>query len=377
MRVLAFSDFAPPETNGGVERTLDEIYGRMSRKHRTVIDVVTLAGGGLAPREDHNGYSIHRAPRLPLERLTGMQIAVSPPIWKRGFERARQSRPDVIHAHTLFFHSSLVAASLARLLRIPLVLTVHLGSAGALPQPQQAAVGLYERTVGRSLLSSARRIICVSNDVATHVASIGASSDRITVIPNGVDTQRFRPADRASTARPVVVCVGRLIANKGQQHLLEAAEHLKCEGFSFELRFAGDGPQRQRLQEDAERRGLQGMVRFLGERHDISDILREADIFVRPSLTEGMSLAVLEAMATGLPPVVTAVSGSRELVEHGVSGLIVPPADSRAIAEALRTLFSDASLGPRLGGAARERAQQFSWDRVAEDTLEELMLAAA
>src|SRR5690606_20106659 len=126
----------------------------------------------------------------------------------------------------------------------------------------------------------------------------------------------------------------RLEPYKGYSYLIEAMSTIPASERPLAV-VAGDGPERQRLESQAATAGVQDDVRFLGNRSDIPRLLAAADIFVLPSLWEGLPLAVLEAMASGLPPVVTRVGGNAEIIEDGKSGLLVPPADTQALAESL------------------------------------------
>ena len=127
-----------------------------------------------------------------------------------------------------------------------------------------------------------------------------------------------------------------------------------------EARFvlAGEGPERARLEADAETLGIRDRVVFLGRRDDVPELLGASDAFVLPSLYEGTSLSVLEAMAAGCPVVASAIPGTDELVVDGESGLLVPPGDVDALAVALRRMLAEPLLRERLGSAARQRAQQ-------------------
>jgi glycosyltransferase involved in cell wall biosynthesis len=337
--------------------------------------------------------------------LTGAQTAFSAEAWGLGAAAAARFRPDVVHAHTLFFHTSLVAAAVARVAGVPLVLTLHLGAVDALPQPYRTLTRAYELAAGRALLTAATRIICVSVDVRRHALALGAAAAKLAVVPNGVDARRFAPnppapfparerggacrdtsdgaargdsppPSRARGAAPLILLsTGRLIFNKGQGHLLEAMAALRRRGLAFRLVLVGEGPLEGRLRRQAERLGLGDTVQFAGYRQDMPALLRAADVFVRPSLSEGMSLAVLEAMAAGLPVVATDVSGTRELLQNGAGGLIVPPGSPPALADALARLAADAGLRRRLGEAARARALAYDWEHVADLTLEELRRA--
>lgn len=377
MKVLAFSDVAWPEGSGGVERSLREIYPRLATRHGAEIWLVTLADSGLPRREHRDGVTILRTRRLPLERVTGAQVTISVDAWRAGLRAAQVFRPDLIHAHTLFYHTSLVAAVVARRAHRPLLLTLHLGAIDALPQPYRTATRLYERTVGRALLIAARRIICVSEDVRRHALALGATAHKLVMVPNGVDAARFAPRQHQARPVPTVVCVGRLIFNKGQQHLLEATADLRRRGISLRLLLVGDGPQEAELRRQAAAYHLDEQVTFLGRRDDVEAVLADADVFVRPSLSEGMSLAVLEAMACGLPVIATDVSGTRQLIRHGTDGIVVQPGSVPQLSEALERLLRDAPLRQRLGHNARQRALAYNWERVAEATAKEMKHACA
>lgn len=378
MRVLAFSDFAWPEGSGGVERTLAEIYPRLVRRGHTQVQIIALAGANLPRQEDQDGVLVRRARRVPLERLTGAQVSASLDAWPVARRAVREFRPDLVHVHSLYFHTSLVGAGLARAYRLPLLVTMHLGAVDALPQPYRAASTLYERTAGRLLLANARRIICVSNNVREHALSLGAGPEKSVVVPNGVDCLRYAPGAGSRSTTPTLLCVGRLIFNKGQHILLEAVAALRRAGIALRVLFAGDGPMEQRLRRQAAELGLDdATVIFLGRRDDVGELLSQADLFVRPSLSEGMSLAVLEAMAAGLPVVVTDVSGNRELTRSGHDGVIVPPGSAQQLAAALRRLVGDAAYRKELGARGRQRALQYDWSAVARQTEEEMIRACA
>jgi glycosyltransferase involved in cell wall biosynthesis len=239
----------------------------------------------------------------------------------------------------------------------------------------------------RTAFPRADRLIAVSEEVA-HALQVytGIPRERITTILNGVDPERFRfQQDQRElrrrldvpTDRPLVVSVGRLTRQKGYPHLLAALALIPPPERPLTL-IAGDGPDRHDLELQAKALQLVPDVRFLGNRHDVPALLAAADVFVMASLWEGIPLALLEAMASGLPSVVTAVGGNLEVIEDGGSGFIVPAADELALAEALRRLLREPEQRQRLGQAARERFRRhFSLQRFVEahERLYEAMLA--
>lgn len=191
----------------------------------------------------------------------------------------------------------------------------------------------------------------------------GIAPGDIRVIPNGVDTTTFIPGDRRRARGRVglpatgliVGSVGRLHPDKDPINFVEAIARLP-EGLRAEVTvvIVGDGALRDEVQAVVRRRGLEQQVVLLGERHDIPDLLHAMDIFVLPSRTEGLPVALLEAMSTGLPVVATDVGGVAAAVED--AGLVVPPSDPSALAAALSRLLADETRRTELGLRGRQRA---------------------
>jgi glycosyltransferase involved in cell wall biosynthesis len=287
------------------------------------------------------------------------------PALARLVARLRAVRVDLIHVHSP--RATLFGCLAARLLRVPVVVTVHIPSyymvegrsrrAGLKRRAYQAA----ERLLNRGCVDE---LVYVSERVYREARALRLIPPRhARVIPNGVDLARFagpnpRAAVRAALGTPpdttVVIAVGRLDDQKGQDVLLDALARLSFDG--DELWLVGDGPRRTVLEAQARRLGLWAHVRFLGYRDDVPALLRASDLFVLPSRYEAMPIAVVEALAAGLPSVVADVGDNRYLVEPGVTGLLVPPGQPGALARALATVLADDSGARRMGGAARQRA---------------------
>jgi len=159
---------------------------------------------------------------------------------------------------------------------------------------------------------------------------------------------------RGKTDWPIVLTVARLDKQKGHSYLLEAAALVPEAMFVL----VGEGPERSALEAQASILGLSNRVVFLGYRDDVSDLLASCDVFVLPSLFEGLPLSVLEAMAAGKPVVATDIGGTNEAVKHGETGLLVPSADPESLARAIRTVLFDPVLSQRLGSAGRARVHQ-------------------
>jgi glycosyltransferase involved in cell wall biosynthesis len=205
----------------------------------------------------------------------------------------------------------------------------------------------------------------------------------ITIIPNGVDTQTFcPPAAPRDTDQLNILCVGRLIERKGQRHLLKAFARLRASiPARLHLTLVGAGDSEPGLRRLAQELKLNGDVTFAGPvgYTAMPAVYRQADIFVLPSQTEGMSIAILEALATGLPVVVTPTDGALGLVVDGVHGRVVPWADVPALAEALQQLTNDDESRQRMGEASRRRALDYTWSAIAQkylDLCSTIMLAS-
>jgi glycosyltransferase involved in cell wall biosynthesis len=208
--------------------------------------------------------------------------------------------------------------------------------------------------------------VCVSQGVADFASNVmRLRRDKLSVIPNGVDYQRFATASSAdlrSLGIPdgsrVIISVARLDEQKGIAFLLEAAETVCQDDPNAHFLIAGDGPDRARLTAIAEQRGVTNNVHFVGNRDDVSNMLAASDLFVLPSLWEGMPNALLEAMAAGLPVIATDVEGSRELIESGVNGLLVPAASPVPLAAAIRSILGNVQFGATLARASQNTIEK-------------------
>ncbi|MGE0057277.1 MAG: glycosyltransferase family 4 protein [Dehalococcoidia bacterium] len=369
LRVAMFTDYFPPHVGGGVEKVVDELSRGLVRGGAEV-DLFTLRTAGGPKHEVRDGVHVHRSGAIELTKLLRLQTAFSPALLWDAYRRLRANPPDVIHAHTTFFFSSLVAAALAKLLRRPLVTTLHVGGLDAMPLAQRLPVLAYERSLGRAVVSASARVVCVSQAVADYAPHLGAKPQRTVVQLNAVDCDAFHPAEVLRQGPPRLVFVGRLIQNKGPQFLIEALPGVFARHPEATLWMVGDGPLRASLEARCRELGIADRVQFLGTRSDVADLMRDCDVFVRPSLMEGLPLTVLEAMASGLPAVATPVGGTAEVLQDGVTGRLVPPRDVAAIETALDGLLSDADLRRRMGAAARHQVESdFGWSRVVQDTL--------
>ena len=205
------------------------------------------------------------------------------------------------------------------------------------------------------------QIVAVSRDAADVAREIEkVPSRKIEVIRNGIDLEKFPFAERSSRGvRRRAIHVARIsYAAKDQRTLLRAVRIVADAEPDFVIDIVGDGADRADLEAFCDELGLRAHVNFLGFRDDVHDLLSQTEFFVLSSVTEGVSITLLEAAANGLPIVATAVGGNSEVVVDGVSGLIVPPRSPEALAAAMLELLRDAPRACRMGRAGRQHVEE-------------------
>lgn len=301
------------------------------------------------------------APPVPTFTLGAPQSPVTVARLRR---LIRELAPDVVHCHG---SRAVLAAGLAAGwpppaggARVPLIQTVHGASAPNTPW-KQALVRAAERRLAPRISA----FVAVSRWVAAGVIrDWGVPADRVHVIANGVDSARFAVLPDARAARrslgldadgPVVGMAGRLAREKGPDVFLRAARLVHRSHPDCRFLVAGEGPEGPALRRLAAGLGLEGRVSFAGEVRDIAVALAAMDVFVLPSRSEAISIALLEAMAAGRPVVAAAVGGVPEVARHRQSALLVPADDPYGMAQAVTDLLRDAALRQRLSRAARTR----------------------
>lgn len=272
---------------------------------------------------------------------------------------------DIVHTHTS--KAGLIGRAAAFFAGTPVIIhTVH---GFAFHEESPPWVVRFYSALERLAAKWCNKIVTVSNYHRTWALNLGISKpDHILAIPNGISPQRVVPAIgrddfRASLGiRPqdlVLVSAGRLAPQKGIEYLIDAVKILVDSGVSnLRVLIAGDGPLRAFLEDKTKEVGLQQNFIFLGFRSDVADILNAGDIAVMPTEREGLSIALLEAMAMGKPIVTTVIGSNLEVTENGQHARLVNPKDSRALALAIREFVSDAGLAKRLGESARSHFQK-------------------
>ncbi len=322
---------------GGQEKLLVE-FARHADRARFDLHFVCLGERGALARDiEACGWKV-----TALDRPGGLRPGLVP-VLARLF---RHWRADVVHTHD--DRPLLYGAPAAWLARVPrLVHTKHYGQAAHITPRQTLLSALAARLTDR--------FVCVSCDSARAAVGQGVPADRVCTFWNGIDLTRFDYAGPRPDGSAVTVA--RLSPEKDIATLLRAAAQVARDFPGLRLEIAGKGPCLPELRQLAAERGLGECVTFLGEVHDVPELLARAALFVLPSRTEGISLTLLEAMARGLPVVATRVGGNPEVVAEGETGLLVAPADPHQLAVAMLALLRDPHRRECMGRGGRRRVE--------------------
>jgi len=281
-----------------------------------------------------------------------------------------KERPDVVHAHT--YKAGVIASVAGRIAGVPAVVFTphgHIFSRGAnIPGVPGGPKLEALRWITRAAQGCADRITALSEpDLEQQVALRLSPASKYLVVRNGIDVERFAgPRGRLFDGAPVIGAVGRFSAEKGHRYLIDAMPAVRRALPRARLVLVGYGDLEGELRGRAASLGPDGAVIFAGER-DSAEVLGSFDLFVQPSLYESQGLALLEAMAAGVPAIASEVGGVGDVVRHGETGLLVPPAEPEALAGAIVRLAEAPDLALRLTqGAASRVREHFSVETMVE-----------
>lgn len=297
----------------------------------------------------------------------------------------REKRPDLVHTHR--YKDSVLGAVAAKLAGVPYVVrTVH-GLAEPMTGWSRMKYRAYETLDRAALQCMADLVIGVSKGIADSLAQSGYRPTMLTHIHNGIDLGRMTPIQAPPDVRRelglddsslVIGAVGRLSPVKGHASFLEAAKLIVQEEPRARFLLVGNGPLQRQLRAQAAQLGLSDACLFLGDRADVYDLVSAMDVFVLPSLNEGIPMALLEAMALNRPVVATDVGGVPEVLEHRVTGLLVSPGDPRGLADACLNLLANPAWAGRLGQQARHAVEsRFTLERSGRELVEAYRSVAA
>jgi glycosyltransferase involved in cell wall biosynthesis len=337
---------------GGTERQMTELISRLDQTRFEVHVACLRREGRWLPKIEPAASSITHFPLTSFRSVSAAREIRRFARWCRGHRIA------VLHACD--FYSNIFALTGAALARVP----VRIGSRRDVLIPQRSRAQNRLQTLSYRF---AQRVVANSRAAALQLVREGVDPMKISLIPNGIDLQRHVPAP-PRTRRHVITTVANLRAEKGHDVLVRAVSEIVREIPDLVVQLVGGGPMRDALRGQIEASGLTNVVRLLGDREDVPDLLRDTDLFVLPSRTEAFPNGVMEAMAMGLPVVASAVGGIPELIEHERNGVLVPPGDERALAAAVLSLFQDPTRADRLASSARTTiVSRYSFDRMVRE----------
>jgi glycosyltransferase involved in cell wall biosynthesis len=363
------------DRGGSAENTLLTVTGLDPHRYRVILASGASAESRMTPDE---ASSLER--RLSAARANGVELVVIPSLVRRLspwhdaaallaiFKLIRRLKPDVVHTHTS--KAGALGRVAARLCRVPAIVHTPHGHVfyGYYGRVASACVVTAERWLGRMTdaliaLTDAGRLEYAERRIAP--------PERLHVIHSGIElngSSRTRPSPPAArkvlglpVRGPVIGVLGRLVRIKGHRFLIDALPAILKSFPSAILLCVGEGPEREAIVAGAARAGVMDHVRLVGAQIDLPSVIAACDVIVQPSLNEGMGRTVLEALVMGRPVIASQVGGLPDLIEHGVNGLLVPPASSAALAHAVCSLLLDSGRLKRMsGGARRSVGRQFS-----------------
>lgn len=335
---------------GGAERQLAAL-APLLKNQGVDVSVITRRYPGLPAFEVIDDVPVYRLPVPGPKPVASLSFSLA------ALPLLGRLRPDVIHAHELLSPTT-TAVTAKRRFGIPVVAKVLRGGVlGDLAKLERKFLGRKRMQTFKQQVDS---FIIISQEIDAELAAWGVTPERRVFIPNGVDTQRFAPVQLPQKERlrqelglgegETAVYAGRLVAEKCVDQLIGLWPQVREIYSRAQLLVLGSGPEEQKLAQ------LAGEgVHFLGNVPDVAPYLQAADLFILPSATEGLSNAMLEALATGLPVITTRVGGAPDIITHQKSGWLVAPHQPDEWLEAILTLFTLAEKRHDLGRQGRQK----------------------
>jgi glycosyltransferase involved in cell wall biosynthesis len=352
---------------GGREKQTLNLASVLVQRGITV-EIITSRFYRSWPRQEViQGVPVCRLPSPRIKIIGGVIFLCF--LWSHLYKR--RARFDMIHAFQVGYSSALAILA-GKLFKKPTILNLAgSGRGGDINRHKRSPWG----RVFLALCRLASRTVILNREMKRELGTIGYDQQAIVHIPNGVDRAVFKPSSDRKARRKeigvndetILLYTGRLAREKGVDFLIRACSRLTPHSIPFKLYIVGNGPERSRIRKLIVQNHLEDRVQLVPGVTDVTVFLNIADIFVMPSLHEGMSNSVLEAMACALPVIATRVSGNRELIEHDISGLLVDRDDEGHLTRAILDLISHPEKARKLGATAQKTVtEHFNLDTVAE-----------
>lgn len=373
MRILMLDNEFPP-LGGGMGTANQALFQIYAANPTLQIDLVTAALG--------HRFEVERfAPRIAMYKVPVLNQNLHHSSGRELLMYAAQALPLARNLHRArpydlclawsALPAGVVALALRRKLGLPYLVWVSGPDIPGFERRYDAIYPLLTPLIRRTWRGAETVIAKCAQEVAM-IKAVDPSVDPV-IIPNGVDLERFRPAPPLPDGGPLrLICVARLIERKGQHHLIEAVRRLAAAGVAVELDLVGTGDAEEHLRRQAQAAGVAERVRFVGyvARETIAAYYAAAHVFVLPSFNEGLALAGLEALASGLPLVLSRTGGTDDLVDEGVNGLTFAWADVETLTAHLHRLAVDRPLARCMARRSQQRAERFAWPAIAGQFLD-------
>lgn len=366
----------PPYIVGGLARHVEELSEALVRQGCEV-HVITTGSLDTPPKEKRNGVIVHRIEPYDVKAINFLTwvLQLNFRMVEEGIKLfGKEKSFHLIHAHDWLV--GFAARALKHAYKKPLAVTIHATEAGR-HQGIHTEEQRYINSIEWWLTYEAWKVIVCSQYMRWEVQSLFAlPQDKVKVIPNGVDLKKFSFSEKANISYgpgKIIFFMGRLVREKGVQVLLDAAPMILAAEPDACFLIAGTGPMEHQLKQQAQALGLGDRVQFLGHINDKlrNEILQQATLAVFPSLYEPFGIVVLEAMAAGVPVVVSDVGGMGEIVDHGRNGLKAYPGDTHSLAVNIIRALQNEALRQELKKQGQRLVKEvYCWDKIARQTQE-------
>jgi len=339
-----------------------EALARELLKEGAKVFVLTQRVKGLRRRENLNGLIVYREIIAPQwGPIFGLSYLLSTFL----FLFLKRKDYDIIHCHLFYLHA-VIAVVIAKLLGKKVIVKIACSrKIGDIESLRKIIRNNFLHIISKRI----DRFIAVSQEVRSELRDIGIKEEKIVDIPNFVNTKKFYPVLNKKRSelrsklflpidKKIISFVGRLSPQKGVFYLIRAWSKAIITYPEVALLVIGDGPLMKSLKDQARALNLLDKIEFLGKKENISEYLQASDIFVLPSLAEGMANTLLEAMVCGLPCIATRIGGSVDLIDDGKDGILVEPASSEELASAILRLLKDKESSKNIGNQARKKISE-------------------
>lgn len=360
VRICHFTSTFFPRV-GGVEIVVSNL-ARCQHEQGHRVTVITPTIRGIDNRVDVPYRVVHYS-RPSSKRFLTRQVLLRL-LW----EHSRDPF-DVLHCHSAYPHGY-VSVTFSHLTGVPVIVTPH-GPTDIMREERLRRNPKIEARLAKGLRESAG-ITAISRDIRDEILSVGGIPDeKVRVIPNGVTLSEYAGVAGFDLGFPYILAMGRMVPQKGFDHLIRAFGSVAREQSDLRLLFAGEGVYRREYEKQVAALGLQDRIRFLGLVQGTQKIsfMKGAEFFVCPSRFEPFGIVVLEAMASGVPVVANRVGGIVDIVEDGVQGVLVDPTSTDGLAAAISRLHRDPRTRHRMGQAAELKSKGYDWASINEQYL--------